>query len=123
MLETGRAPAGAPGASSRQAIIAAFTLAAIGLSLALRFGLHSATHVGGAPLDQLPLVAALLFGGAPLVHGLLVKVLRRVEGGVLGAALGLDKEFVGGGGLVALRRRDLLGLDDLAVGELFSHPP
>ena len=85
------APTGARtgGTSRQQAVIAAFTLAAIGLSLVLRFGGRSATRAWGAPLDQLPLLAALIFGGAPLVFGLLVKLSRREFGSDLLAGVSI----------------------------------
>ncbi len=89
MTQTGDARAGAPAASRRQAAIAALTLAAIALSLALRFGVRGAAPLKGFPPDQLPLLAALLFGGTPLVFGLLVKLFRREFGSDLLAGISI----------------------------------
>jgi heavy metal translocating P-type ATPase len=56
-------------------VIAAFSIAAILLHLVLRFGFHT------APKNyQLPLLATLVFGGAPLVYELFRKVLKREFG-------------------------------------------
>src|SRR5262249_44730611 len=71
------------GTSRTQAVIAAFSLAAIGLHLALRLAGRGTAEAHDIPLDRLPLIAALLFGGAPLVFGLLAKLFR----GELGADL------------------------------------
>ncbi len=57
-------------------LIAAFTAAAIGLHLLLRSGVVSMAEVCGFPLSDLPLVAALVFGGVPLVYDLFIKLLR-----------------------------------------------
>jgi heavy metal translocating P-type ATPase len=43
----------------------------------LRFCVGSATGAHGLRLSELPLLAALVFGGVPLVVGLLIKLLRR----------------------------------------------
>jgi heavy metal translocating P-type ATPase len=64
------------GPSPKQTLIAVFTIAAIVLHLVLRYGVGLSTALYGLPLYQLPLVAALLFGGGPLVIELLVKLLR-----------------------------------------------
>ncbi len=83
------------GRSSKQTLIAAFTIAAIGLHLVLRFGgiisfpgwsLGTRFYVR---LDQLPLFAALLFGGVPLVFDLLIKLLRRKFGSDLLAGISI----------------------------------
>ena len=55
--------------------IAEFSVAAIVLHLALRFGFHAAPRI-----YQLPLLVTLAFGGAPLVYGLSRKLLRREFG-------------------------------------------
>src|SRR5262245_24887277 len=60
----------------KREIIASCTLAAIGLSLLVRFGVRPAGEVYGLPLHKLPLIAALVFGGVPLVFDLLIKILR-----------------------------------------------
>jgi heavy metal translocating P-type ATPase len=62
--------------SRKQTLIAVFTLAAIGLHLVLRYGVGLSTALYGLPLYQFPLVAALLFGGIPLVIDLVVKLFR-----------------------------------------------
>ncbi len=62
--------------SPKQTIIAAFAIAAIVLHLVLRYGVGLSTPILGLPLYQLPLVAALLFGGIPLIIDLLAKVLH-----------------------------------------------
>ena len=83
------------GRSSKQTLIAAFTIAAIGLHLVLRFSgiisfpgwsLGTRFYVR---LDQLPLFAALLFGGVPLVLNLIIKVLRREFGSDLLAGISI----------------------------------
>jgi hypothetical protein len=89
MMNAGQAGATPAGASRKQAVIAAFALAAIGLSLVLRFGVRGAGQVGGIPVDQLPLIAALVFGGGPLVVGLLVKLARREFGSDLLAGISI----------------------------------
>ncbi|MGE5755285.1 MAG: heavy metal translocating P-type ATPase [Planctomycetaceae bacterium] len=77
------------GASRRQALIAGFALAAIGLHLLLRFGGNAETSIGGPTTDQVPLVLCLVFGGVPLVGDLLVKLLRREFGSDLLAGLSI----------------------------------
>jgi heavy metal translocating P-type ATPase len=77
------------GGRRTQAVIAAFALAAIGIHLVLRFGLESDTEVYGFPLHELPLVAALLFGGVPLVFALVVKLFRREFGSDLLAGISI----------------------------------
>lgn len=57
--------------SRKQAIIAVFTLAAIGLHLLLRFGIRPTGEMLSLPVSELPLVACLVFGGIPLVLALL----------------------------------------------------
>jgi heavy metal translocating P-type ATPase len=76
-------------ANRRREIVAGFTLAAIGLSLLLRFGVNSAGELSGLPLHELPLIASLIFGGLPLVFELLVKVLRREFGSDLLAGISI----------------------------------
>jgi heavy metal translocating P-type ATPase len=65
----------APG-SRKQAVIAAFTIVAIAFHLVLRFALKSPMEIHGIALNQIPLIAALLFGGIPFVLELLSKVVR-----------------------------------------------
>jgi heavy metal translocating P-type ATPase len=61
----------------RQGILAILALAAIGLSLVLRFGGQTETEFAGLPLPALPLVATLIFGGVPLLIELAIKVAHR----------------------------------------------
>jgi heavy metal translocating P-type ATPase len=89
MTRSGPLPARTEGPSPTQPIIAAFTLAAILLHLVLRYGVGLAAAVHGVPLHQLPLLAALLFGGGPLVVGLLVRLLRREFGSDLLAGISI----------------------------------
>jgi heavy metal translocating P-type ATPase len=89
MRKPEQAPTRPVAASRKQAVIAAFTLTAIGLHLAWRFGVGSATEVYGLPLYQFPLFAALLFGGVPLVFDLLTKLLRREFGSDLLAGISI----------------------------------
>jgi heavy metal translocating P-type ATPase len=99
-------PERGPAASRQQAVIAAFTVAAIALHLALRYCFGSRAEVHGLPAHHLPLLAALAFGGVPLVAGLLVKLLRREFGSDLLAGLSIVTSFVLGeylaGALVVL---------------------
>ncbi len=94
MRQSGPTPAPAPSASRRQAAIAVFTLAAIGAHLLLRFGVDSAAEVGGIPLHRIPLLAAFLFGGVPLLLDLLGKLLRRQFGSDLLAGLSIVVSLV-----------------------------
>ena len=73
--------------SRRSALIAVFTLAAIGLHLVLRF--VTAAEVGGIPADQLPLIACLIGGGIPLVVALFVKLLHAQFGSDLLAGISI----------------------------------
>jgi heavy metal translocating P-type ATPase len=78
-----------PAANRQRETIAVFTVAAIGLSLLLRFGIHPAGEILGLPLHELPLIAALVFGGLPLVVNLLVKMARREFGSDLLAGISI----------------------------------
>ena len=60
-----------------------------GIYLVLRFGLEGEPEVLSLPLDQLPLIAALLFGGVPLVCELLTKLLHREFGSDLLAGISI----------------------------------
>jgi cation transport ATPase len=77
------------GATRKQAVIAAFALAAIGLSLVMRFAVGTTTEVYRIPLHQFPLIATLLLGGVPLVFELLTKLLRREFGSDLLAGISI----------------------------------
>ncbi|UCF21071.1 MAG: hypothetical protein JSU87_06705, partial [Gemmatimonadota bacterium] len=57
----------AAGASSKERIIAYFTLAMIASHLVLRFGVRPPGSLLGLAAHDLPLIAALIFGGVPLV--------------------------------------------------------
>jgi heavy metal translocating P-type ATPase len=77
-------------ASRRQAVIAAFAVAMILTHLALRFaGVGAAPVTPGFLPQDLPLIAALLLGGGPLVLGLLVKLVRREFGSDLLAGISI----------------------------------
>jgi hypothetical protein len=73
----------------KQELIAGFTMAAIGFSLLLRFGVRPTGEVYGRPLWELPLLTTLLFGGLPLVFALLPKLLRREFGSDLLAGISI----------------------------------
>jgi heavy metal translocating P-type ATPase len=79
----------AVGANRTRELIAGFTLLAIATSLLLRFGPGYVGEVGGLPLDRIPLLAALAFGGIPLIASLLVKLLRREFGSDLLAGISI----------------------------------
>jgi heavy metal translocating P-type ATPase len=79
----------APVVQRKQAVIAAFTAAAIALSLVLCFGLPTAAPIFGLPLHKVPLVAALAFGGVPLVLGLALRLVRREFGSDLLAGMSI----------------------------------
>jgi heavy metal translocating P-type ATPase len=73
----------------KREIIAGCTVAAIGLSLMLRFSMKPDGEVRGLPLHQLPLIVILVFGGVPLVFDLLVKILRSEFGSDLLAGISI----------------------------------
>ena len=106
-------------ASRKQALIAGLAVTAIGLHLVLRFSARSILSPLGLPLDQLPLFAALLFGGAPLVLGLLLKLLRREFGSDLLAGISIITSVLLGeylaGTLVVLMLSGGEALEALAV--------
>lgn len=87
-------------------LIAASTVALIGLSLLLRFGGGMNVQVYGFALHELPLALALAFGGTPLVLGLALKLLRRQFGSDLLAGISIVTSVVLGeylaGALVVL---------------------
>jgi len=70
-------------------VIAAFTTAAIVMHLVLRFGLRSEGEVASIAIRDLPLIAALVFGGAPLVLDLTIKLFRREFGSDLLAGISI----------------------------------
>jgi len=73
----------------RNPVIAAFALAAIVVHVFLRFALHI-----GPAVYQIPLFAALAFGGIPLVLELLQKLLRREFGSDLLAGISIVASVV-----------------------------
>jgi heavy metal translocating P-type ATPase len=77
------------GASRRQGTIAVFTLVAIAIHLLLRFGVQTAAEIRGIPLDALPLILCLVFGGGPLIAELLMKLSRREFGSDLLAGISI----------------------------------
>jgi heavy metal translocating P-type ATPase len=82
-MTTGAAQAqhSSPGAArsrlSLESLIAFLAIAAIAVHLVMRYALHTAGVVRGLPSYQMPLIAALVLGGVPLVAGLLRNLLRR----------------------------------------------
>src|ERR1044072_3442644 len=68
----------------RTSIIAAFSATAILAHLILRFALQTSLHV-----SQIPLLAALVFGGCPLVYELARNLLRREFGSDLLAGISI----------------------------------
>ncbi len=72
-----------------QALIAVLALVAIGLHLLLRFVAAGGAELHGVPFPQLPLMAALLLGGIPLLYELLVKLLHRQFGSDLLAGMSI----------------------------------
>src|SRR6266545_5313486 len=79
----------ATGVSWREAVIAIFTIAMIALHLVLRFAIQPSGEVFGKPLEQLPLIAALVFGGIPLLVELLLHVVRGEFGSDLLAGISI----------------------------------
>jgi heavy metal translocating P-type ATPase len=77
-----------PPVTRKQAVIAAISLAAIGLHVALRLWSGTAA-VYGVSLAQLPLIASLVIGGIPLVLGLLIKLFHREFGADLLAGVSI----------------------------------
>jgi heavy metal translocating P-type ATPase len=76
-------------ASLKQGVIAIFAIAAIVIHLVLRFAVETTLEIRGLPFHELPLVAALLFGGIPLVLELLVKLWRLEFGSDLLAGISI----------------------------------
>jgi heavy metal translocating P-type ATPase len=75
--------------SRRQALIALFTVGCIACHLLFRFALPSSQTLLGFPFADVPLLFALIFGGGPLVVGLLLKVFRRDFGSDLLAGISI----------------------------------
>jgi heavy metal translocating P-type ATPase len=76
-------------ASLKQSVIAIGAIAAILIHLVLRFVVGTTLEIFGFPLHELPLLAALLCGGVPLVFDLLVKLLRGEFGSDLLAGISI----------------------------------
>jgi heavy metal translocating P-type ATPase len=76
-------------AGRTQGAIAVLAIAAIALHLLLRYALRADGEVFGLPAYDLPLAAALLLGGVPLVLGLSLKLLRGEFGSDLLAGLSI----------------------------------
>ncbi len=72
-----------------QTLIALAAVVAIVVHLVLRFGIRSTGELWGIQLEQLPLIAALLAGGIPLVGSLLRKLVRRQFGSDLLAGVSI----------------------------------
>jgi heavy metal translocating P-type ATPase len=72
-----------------QEIIAIATLGAIAVHFFLRYGVTLTAAWHGLPLHEVPLLAALVLGGIPLLFGLLRKVLQREFGSDLLAGISI----------------------------------
>ncbi len=79
----------APASSRMQAVIAALAVAAVGCHLVMRYAVGITGASFGVALFDLPLALALVFGGGPLVLGLLVKLSRREFGSDLLAGISI----------------------------------
>jgi heavy metal translocating P-type ATPase len=77
LAQEGEATAPGRAWSPRQGVIAGLAAGAIGLSLVIRFALGLDVLLNGVRLCDWPLIAALALGGAPLVLGLAIKLVRR----------------------------------------------
>src|SRR6516165_1007613 len=73
----------------KQGAIAVLAVGAIGLHLLLRFGIGTTAAVYGWATYDLPLIIALVFGGAPLLFGLLAMLFRLDFGADLLAGLSI----------------------------------
>jgi heavy metal translocating P-type ATPase len=108
----------------REAIIAAGALAAIALHLVLRFALAPLPDFGALAARDLPLVAALALGGAPLVLTLLRQAWRREFGSDLLAGISIVTAVALGeylaGTLVVLMLSGGQTLESYAVGNASS---
>ena len=89
-----------------QAAIAILALAGIGLHLVIRFGWQPAAQTFGFAVDEIPLIAVMIFGGIPLVLALLGKLLHAEFGSDLLAGISIVTSFLLGeylaGALVVL---------------------
>lgn len=100
--------------SRKQAWIAAFAVLSIVAHLALRFSLRLSEQV-----NNLPLLATLVFGGVPLVWGLLVRLAKREFGSDLLAGISIVTSVILGeylaGALVVLMLSGGEALESYAV--------
>ena len=83
-----------PLTSRRQALIALFTVGCIACHLLLRFTLPASHAIFGFPSADVPLLVSLIFGGGPLVLGLMLKMLRREFGSDLLAGISIVTSVV-----------------------------
>jgi heavy metal translocating P-type ATPase len=88
-METGATNAAGAGLRRLQSAIALFATAAIAVHFLLYFTAGTGTAVAGVPLPDWPLLAALVFGGVPLVLELLLKLLRAEFGSDLLAGISI----------------------------------
>ncbi|HZZ77479.1 MAG TPA: heavy metal translocating P-type ATPase [Gemmataceae bacterium] len=80
---------GADAASRKDAVIAACAIVAIAVHLVFRYGLRLDGTLAGIKALDVPLIAALVLGGIPLVIGLLAKLLRAEFGSDLLAGISI----------------------------------
>lgn len=75
--------------SRKEFVIAGFTVAMVVTHLVLRFAIHPSATLLGFSVYDVPLIAALLFGGAPLVLDLGAKLFQREFGSDLLAGISI----------------------------------
>jgi heavy metal translocating P-type ATPase len=88
-MSSSEAPHHGPATSRKELVIAGFTVFAIAVHLVLRFAIQPDGALAGIAVHDLPLIAALVFGGTPLVIDLAVKALRREFGSDLLAGISI----------------------------------
>ena len=110
--------------SRRESVIAVLALAAIAAHLVLRFGVEAPGTPFGLPWHALPLVAALLVGGFPLVLGLAARLVRLELSSDLLAGISIVTAVILGeylaGTLVVLMLSGGQALEAYAVGSASS---
>jgi heavy metal translocating P-type ATPase len=108
-----------PGASRKQGLIAVLAICAIAVHLFLHWALDTRAVFGDLPVYDLPLLAALLLGGVPLLFDLLGKLLGREFGSDLLAGISIVTSVVLGehlaGTLVVLMLSGGEALEGFAV--------
>jgi heavy metal translocating P-type ATPase len=72
-----------------QAFIAILAFVGIGLHLVIRFGWQLTDQMFGCPVHEIPLIAVMIFGGVPLVVGLLKKLFHAEFGSDLLAGISI----------------------------------